>query len=83
MSAKSLEAARQELARRTGLNSSEVTVESVESVEWRDSSLGCPQPGGMYAQVLTPGYRIVLQAGGKSYEYHTDAAGRVVLCQQP
>ena len=24
--------------------------------EWNDSSLGCPQPGLFYAQVITPGY---------------------------
>ncbi len=25
----------------------------------------------MYAQVITPGYRITLEAGGQTYAYHT------------
>ncbi len=29
-----------------------------------------PEPGQMYAQVLIEGFRIVLEAGGKKYEYH-------------
>ncbi len=60
----------------------QVTVLSSEAVEWPDTSLGCPQPGMMYAQVITPGYRFLLQAGGKKYEVHTDQTGQsVVICQ--
>jgi len=33
-----------------------------------------------YAQVETPGYMILLEAGGQSYNYHTDAIETVVLC---
>jgi hypothetical protein len=36
----------------------------------------------MYAQVITPGYLIILAAEGQQYEYHTDQAANVVLCQQ-
>ncbi len=72
--------AKQDLVGRTGVSEAQIAVVSAISEEWRDSSLGCPQPGGMYAQVITPGYRIVLEAGGKRYEYHTDSS-RVVLCQ--
>ena len=72
--------AKQDVARRTGIAEEEIEVVSVSSETWRDTSLGCPEPGKAYAQVLTPGHRIVLQAGGKSYEYHTDSS-RVVLCQ--
>ncbi len=68
-----------DLAGRLGLPESAITVRSVESVDWPDASLGCPQPGMMYAQVITPGYRIVLEAGGKRYEYHTSQS-HVVLC---
>ncbi len=59
-----------------------VQVVSVESVEWPDSSLGCPQAGMMYAQVITPGYKIVLSAGGQSYEFHsaTDPEGALIRC---
>ena len=45
-----------------------------------DSSLGCPQPGMAYSQVLTPGYLIQLQTDNRVYEYHTDADQLVVFC---
>lgn len=57
-----------------------ITVVSVEEVEWNDASLGCPKPGMMYAQVITPGHRIVLEVDGKIYEYHTGGGG-IVRCQ--
>src|SRR5262245_59833297 len=60
----------------------DVQVQLVEAREWPDSSLGCPRPGLMYSQIVTPGYLIVLQAGGRVLEYHSDARGRVVLCQE-
>lgn len=48
----------------------EVTLKSAQAMEWGDASLGCPVPGMFYAQVITPGYLIVLEAGGKEWEYH-------------
>lgn len=59
-----------------------VEVISIESVEWSDTSLGCPQPDEMYAQVITPGYRVVLAVDGETYEVHTDATGEnLAICQ--
>jgi len=58
----------------------DVSVKSVVSQEWRNSGLGCPREGMMYAQVITPGYLIELTAGGKVYEFHTDMNQSVVLC---
>ncbi len=78
-----LERAVADAARLAGVAPSDVVVVSSESVEWRDGSLGCPEPGRMYAQVITPGYRFVLQAGGRSYEYHSDLRDRVILCDRP
>ena len=72
--------ARQDLARRLGLKAEAVKVVSLEGVEWRDTSLGCPKPGMMYAQVITPGFKVVLKAEGKTYEYHTDRGSQVILC---
>jgi hypothetical protein len=68
-----------DLAQLLGIAPSAITVVSVEEVTWPDASLGCPKPGMMYAQVLTPGSRIVLEVDGKTYEYHT-GRGRVVPC---
>lgn len=60
----------------------EVTLVSAENVAWMDTSLGCPQPGRVYAQVLTEGVRIVLAAGGRNYFYHGDRASGF-LCETP
>jgi hypothetical protein len=67
-------------ARRAGVDPTAVVVVSVEDREWSDSSLGCPKPGQFYAQVITPGFLIVVEAAGQRYEYHTDAGRRVELC---
>ena len=78
-----VERAIEDLATRQGMDRSQVIVENVETVEWRDSSLGCPQPGMMYAQVITPGFRIVLELDGVRYSYHADLNRRVTLCEDP
>ncbi len=43
---------------------------------------GLPRPGEFYIQVITPGYLIVLQAGGRQYEYHTDSGQDFTLCRE-
>ena len=59
------------------------TLISFEPVEWNDSSLGCPEPDMMYAQVITPGYRLVFEYQGQQYEYHTNLDGSsVVECEK-
>ncbi len=69
-----------ELADRLDVDPAKIEVLSVEPVEWPDSSLGCPEPGKSYAQVITPGYWLALRAEGTIYFYHTDQGELVVLC---
>ncbi|MCS7039086.1 MAG: hypothetical protein NZP34_05745, partial [Caldilineales bacterium] len=64
-----------------GLSPEAITVESVEELDWPDASLGCPQPGMLYAQVITPGYRVIVSAGGRTYAVHLDTAGRGRVCR--
>jgi len=71
--------AKSDLAKRTGAAVADIKTRSVEAVNWPDASLGCPQPDMMYAQVVTPGQRIVLETGGQTYEYHSGGAN-VVFC---
>ena len=80
-SVSAVSAAVQDLSQKLNVPVSSISVTSVQAYEWPDSSLGCPQPGQMYLQVITPGYKIVLTANGKDYEYHSDTRGRVVSCQ--
>ena len=71
-----------DLTQRLSLAPGAIQLVSVEAVEWSDASLGCPQPGMMYAQVITPGYLLVMEAGGEQYTYHTDMDRFVVLCEE-
>jgi hypothetical protein len=75
-------AARQDAAARLGVPEDQLGIERLEPVEWGDSSLGCPQPGQFYLQVITPGYLVVISGAGRQLEYHTDTRGRIVLCAQ-
>jgi hypothetical protein len=75
-----IEQARADLAARLGVPSESIAVKSAKTVEWPDASLGCPKPGVMYAQVITPGVLIVLTANGKDYGYHGNLT-RVFLCE--
>jgi hypothetical protein len=81
-SEEALAAAVAHLTEQTGVSESDIRLVSIETVEWSDAALGCPQEGFMYAQVITPGYLIILEARDQSYEYHTDQAANVVLCEQ-
>ncbi len=76
-----VKAALARLARVTQIPVEEIQVVSWEPVEWPDASLGAPRHGRMYAQVITPGYKVILQARGRRYEYHTDMGRRVVLAR--
>ncbi len=69
-------------ARRLGVGIDQIQVERVEATTWGDSSLGCPRPGMVYAQVITPGYRIVVSNGGRRLVFHTDSRDDAVLCQR-
>lgn len=74
--------AKRDLAVQQNTNADAVTLVSAEYRDWPDSALGCPRPGMMYAQVITPGYLITLEHDGATYEYHTDTnpEGMMVLC---
>jgi hypothetical protein len=62
--------ARVNLAQRLGVDLEAVTVQGIDEVEFPDTSLGVPEPGQVYAQVLTPGHAIRLSVAGQAYEYH-------------
>jgi hypothetical protein len=73
--------ASQDLARRLGIDVSEVTFIRSVAVDWNDGSLGCPQPGMGYLMAITPGYQLVLEAQGKEYYYHTRDTDFFVWCE--
>ena len=67
------------LSENLGLDADEIIVVSSETVEWPDACLGITNEGIACAEVITPGYKIILEANGKQVEYHTDESGSVVV----
>ncbi len=72
-----------QVAEQLGLSATALTLVSAEQVTWPDMSLGCPQPDMTYAQVLTPGWRIVFEdENGQTYHVHTaEKSGYFVICE--
>ena len=68
------------LAETLDVKPEEVTILQVRRVEWRNASLGCPQPGMMYAQVITPGYLVRAEVNGEIQTVHMNDQGRGVVC---
>ncbi len=57
------------------LPAEEINVITFEPVEWPDSCLGVVEEGIVCAPVITPGYKILLDANGSNFEFHTDFYG--------
>ena len=78
-----IEKAKADLANRLAVSTNEISLIEATSVTWPDSSLGCPQEGMVYTQVLTPGYLILLEHGGTTFEYHASSGDTIVTCENP
>lgn len=74
--------ARQLVADFLSLPASEVTLVFVESKDFGDPSLGCPEPGMSYPQVITPGHRVVVEADGRRFDVRVSGASGK-LCRKP
>jgi len=75
-----VDAAVADLAARLGVGEEEIEVLRVEAITWPDTSLGCPQEGEVYAQVIVDGARILLQTDERVYDYHAGNDGDVFFC---
>jgi hypothetical protein len=72
-----------DLVDRMSVDPAEVEVAAAESVVWPDTSLGCPQPGMQYLQLLTDGFRIELRVKDRVYAYHGGRGRGPFLCENP
>lgn len=75
--------AKGDLAKRLDVPIEDVELIKYEPVVWSDASLGCPKPGMVYAQVVSPGYLVVLKADDQEYEYHAGKGAEVFYCENP
>ncbi len=74
-------AARQDLARRADTQAESITAVSVTAMQWPDSCLGAAGVNEACAEVITPGYEVVLRVPGSAsaYTYHTDETTNIRL----
>ena len=61
-----------DLSSRLGIAESDIRVASIADKDFPDMALGANVAGEMAAQMISSGWSINLEAGGKSYEYRAD-----------
>lgn len=71
-------AAKTALSQKLGIPVDQISFVAAESVQWTDSCLGLGGPAESCLQAVTPGYKVILNAQGTSYELHTNEMGDVV-----
>ena len=67
-----VEKAKSDLARRLNVSEKEIKLDSVHDQDFPDMSLGSPEKDEMSAQMISSGWQIMLDAGGKKYDYRAD-----------
>jgi hypothetical protein len=72
------------LAAETGIEAEAIALQQSEPTEWNNACLEIPKPDEFCAEVITPGYRVVLDTPPGEYVVHTDQSGQTVrLAQTP
>jgi hypothetical protein len=69
-----------EAAKLANVSREELVIVRAEPVVWSDGSLGCPEPGMEYTQMLTNGYWVVIDAAGQTYDFRVSRDGSFRLC---
>lgn len=67
-----IERARQDLAARLSVSQDTIKEASVADADFPDMALGAASEGEMSGQMITPGWRILLGANGKTFEYRAN-----------
>jgi hypothetical protein len=67
---------------KSGADIEDVKVIRAENIIWPDGSMGCGKPGEMYTQAQVPGYWVVLEVNGDSYDYRVTENGYFNICDQ-
>ena len=75
-----LESILKEAAAQAKVDRDQLVIARAQSVVWSDGSLGCPEPGMMYTQILVNGYWVIIEAGSKQYDFRVGSGGSFRLC---
>ncbi len=70
------------LAGALGMQTNQISLVSAESVTWPNGCMGVQRIGVLCTNKQIPGYKIVLQANGQQYEFHTNGDGSVIVPAQ-
>lgn len=70
-------------ASQNNLALSAIKLVSTELVDWPDGCLGVVLPGMACIEVITPGYRILLDVNGTSVELHSTITGDFFVVALP
>lgn len=65
---------------RSGAPLDAIDVTRAEQAIWSDGSLGCAEPGETYIQSLVPGYWVVFDVAGETFDYRATENGAFRLC---
>lgn len=72
------------LAAETGIRDEAIALKQAQSMEWNNACLEVSSPEELCAEVITPGYRVVLDTPKGEYVVHTDRSGQAFrLAQNP
>lgn len=63
------------VAEALGVSIDSVSIESAEEVEWSNACLDAAKPDEMCAEVITPGYRVVVDTPKGEAVVHSDRTG--------
>jgi hypothetical protein len=67
-----IQKAREDLAQRLGVSESDIESQAVDEADFPDTALGSSVADEMSGQMITPGWRIRLQADGQTFEYRAN-----------
>lgn len=70
-----VEKTRLNLAEMLGITIEEIRILEFHAVEWPNTCLGVVVEGEMCAEMIVPGYLVLLESQGLQYEMHTDLEG--------
>ena len=68
-------------ASRSGVAVDKLVVVTALSITWSDGSMGCPEPGQVYTQVILEGYRVSIRADTTTYDYRGAGMNGFKLCK--
>jgi len=58
-----------------GVPADQLQIDTVEQTDWPDSCLGLPEQDEACAEVITPGWLVVVDIAGTKYSYRVDESG--------